>query len=1292
MLMRRSSPRRSVVERVTGSSAVALSNQGPVRVPTARVSRLVLALVVVALGCLAVVAAPSLALDTHAFSSSFAGAGAGAGQVSLAGNSGVAVNDATHDVYVADAGNARVDQFSAAGGFVRAWGWGVADGLPMLESCTLVCQAGVPGAGVGQFTTPTFVAVDNSAGPSAGDVYVGDAGTNRVLKFSASGSYISTNDGSGATAPVAGPFGPLAGVTVNGSGDLWVYDQNGNMFEFAPNASFITDWNSLRGVTPNGIDVDSAGNVYVLTGAGSVEQFTAGGTQVGAVNGDAIDPTGFALDRSSSDVYMDSGGVLVRHYDPACDAGGSCTALDTFGSGGLNGAAGLAADSSSHDVFAVDTGDGRIDRFTAVALPDAVSGQATALTASTATLNGTVNPNSTTLIDCHFSYADDAHYDASATNPYTTGQTAPCASTPTGASPVAVSADVAGLAPGTLYHFRVQAANANGPGFGSDQTFITPGPPTVDSSSVANVTSSSAELRAQLNPNSLDTTYHFQYGASTTYGQSTPESTPIGADFADHPVNSHIQGLTPNTTYHFRVVATNSLALGGATGPDHTFTTQPTSSPVVLPDNRGYELVTPADKADGYLGIPVRGGQATLGFDSAVRASVSGDKFAFPTLTPFAGAQSGAYGGWLASRGPDGWSSQALSPHQAHDGGAPITAYTPDLSKLVMLDGGGNGFAAGQDDPPLVSGEPADNQNIFLRDNFTGSYQLVNAMGSNVNSSPAFFKGTSTDLSHILFASNNFQLYQWFDGVVSLVSQVPSAPATSCGSGGPTCVTVQGDLGVGSSEPPLPPLNAVSSDGSRSFFSTLDPSLPSQLYVRDNGARTVEVSASQKTNGTGPGGTDPNAPHSARYWTATPDGSEVFFSSCDQLTNDSTASSAGDDSTCHSSPNDRSSGQDLYQYDTNTGGLVDLTVDRHGDPSGADVYGVLGASADGSYVYFVANGVLAPGASLGDCPSDQVQASGSCNLYVAHNGTATFIARVDGHDFSDWSGISTGAGGGGGFTARVTLDGRHLAFDSVRSLTGVDNRDAVTGQPDNEVFLYDAGTGRLACASCNPSGAQPTGDSSIVGSDEYSVSGGGLGNAGWDTGLLYLPRNLSDDGSRLFFESTDALVVGDVNAQQDVYEYENGRPRLISSGTSGVDSSFFDASPSGNDVFFETAAQLVSQDTDRKLDIYDARVGGGFPSTPVGVACSGDACKAPPSNLGPSVVLGSSSFAGPGNPAVAGVQPTPRPKALTRAQLLARALRVCAKKPRRQRAACRAHARKLRGAKKAGKAVRRTGK
>jgi Tol biopolymer transport system component len=327
--------------------------------------------------------------------------------------------------------------------------------------------------------------------------------------------------------------------------------------------------------------------------------------------------------------------------------------------------------------------------------------------------------------------------------------------------------------------------------------------------------------------------------------------------------------------------------------------------------------------------------------------------------------------------------------------------------------------------------------------------------------------------------------------------------------------------------------------------------------------------------------------------------------------------------------------------------LSDLTVD-HNDPGGAQFQGVLGASSDGSYVYFVADGVLAAGASPGTCATG----AGECNLYVSHSGVKKFIARLSTSDRTEWK---------AGFTPRVSADGTHLAFSSVRGLTGFDT------DGFNEVYLYDATSSQLVCASCNTTNARPIGDASLPG---YETP--------------YRPRSLSSDGSRLFFTSLDAVTPGDVNGKQDVYEYEDGQPHLVSTGTSNADSGFVDASESGDDVFIQTSEQLVGQDIDPKADIYDARVGGGFPFTPGALPCAGDACKPPPAGAATDQATGSVSFSGPGDSAV-GAPATVKPKALTRAQKLAKALKVCKRKPKRRRPACTARARKLYGPRKAVK-------
>jgi NHL repeat len=152
---------------------------------------LIVALGLAVVMVLALVAAPALAAQTHVFTGSFGEPGSGDGQLELREHSGVAVNEATHDVYVADTGNHRVVEFDPskppAEKFIRAFGADV--GGPGVNVCTAGCVAGTSGSTPGAFETPTFIAVDNSGGPSSGDVYVGDTAGNLVSINNAGASF-----------------------------------------------------------------------------------------------------------------------------------------------------------------------------------------------------------------------------------------------------------------------------------------------------------------------------------------------------------------------------------------------------------------------------------------------------------------------------------------------------------------------------------------------------------------------------------------------------------------------------------------------------------------------------------------------------------------------------------------------------------------------------------------------------------------------------------------------------------------------------------------------------------------------------------------------------------------------------------------------------------------------------------------------------------------------------------------------------------------------------------------------
>lgn len=679
-----------------------------------------------------------------------------------------------------------------------------------------------------------------------------------------------------------------------------------------------------------------------------------------------------------------------------------------------------------------------------------------------------------------------------------------------------------------------------------------------------------------------------------------------------------------------------------------------------LPDCRAYELVTPPDKDAGEPRAIVVGSlePTTLQGIEGMQASTSGDGLAWSSEYPLPGSPSIGLQ-YLSSRGPDGWSSENVIPPQSVENGvncptfAAMADYSPDLSRGVLADGygqpgsfKGEGLDCGHDEPRLVPGEPEGFQNLFLRNNDASSYQLVNVTppgapapklgaGNGFQYFPASFLGGSSDLSHVVFEEElpltaggpeGDDLYEWSNGVVHLVSVLPDGTPIA----NATLASATKDTSREEATGAFLPFNmanvrhAVSGDGSRVFFEAAG-----DLYVRENAeqpqsplgvhgectvssdACTVQVDASRAA---GPGG-------GGRFMAASEDGSKVFFEDADSagLTGDTVASS----------------GENLYEYDVRSGVLRDLT----GSAGEAKVDGVSGASEDGSYVYFVAEGALAANTTAG-----RAAVAGQPNLYVLHEGSTTFIATLDTAthehygDSCDWmSQECTAFPLAGGVTARASANGRFIGFDSDESLTGYDNagpscvpiadtREQVFGfEPGlcEEVFVYDATAGSLSCVSCDPNGATPTGPAMIHFPAAVSQDG--------EMRNTYPQRNVSD-GGQVFFETPDALVAGDTDGKRDVYEYENGAPFLISSGKSEADSYFLDASVNGSDVFIATAQRLVGSDSDGSYDIYDARAGGGFPE-PAGVApsCEGEGCRGAASSAPGFSASSSMAFSGGGS-------------------------------------------------------------
>ena len=208
--------------------------------------------------------------------------------------------------------------------------------------------------------------------------------------------------------------------------------------------------------------------------------------------------------------------------------------------------------------------------------PTAARGPASAVTQTSATLNGTVNPHGEEVTECKLEYGP--------TEPL--GFSAPCSPPPgSGTVPVAVSAAVTGLTVNTTYSFRITATSAGGTGNVLVGVFKTlPKPPIVVTGMASSVTQTSATMDATVNPEGGEVSKcEFEYGTTTSYGSSAPCSAPPGSGSSPVEVSAAVTGLAPNTTYHFRISATN--AGGTRTGPDQTLTTLPAPPPIVQPNS-----------------------------------------------------------------------------------------------------------------------------------------------------------------------------------------------------------------------------------------------------------------------------------------------------------------------------------------------------------------------------------------------------------------------------------------------------------------------------------------------------------------------------------------------------------------------------------------------------------------------------------------------------------------------------------------------------------------------------------
>jgi hypothetical protein len=814
----------------------------------------------------------------------------------------------------------------------------------------------------------------------------------------------------------------------------------------------------------------------------------------------------------------------------------------------------------------------------------------------------------------------------------------------------AVEAEATGLIPGTAYKVSLFATNFGGTATAGPESFSTAtiAPQIPSEQVVPSITE--ATLTAQINPGGV-TTYHFEYGPSASYGQSTPAAT-IPSGVNPVPVEARITGLSPVTGYHFRVVAENSAEK--VTGTDQTFTTLARSVQSglcpneinrvglsgLLPDCRAYEQVSPVNKDGNDAGAPA--GEVKYAYGAP-----DGNAVYYGTRGPQGETHRGIQQESISRRGATGWSTESALPGGSSErinavgyfanGSMPST----DLSKIVFSN-----------PTSLVPANPqgGSSTGLYLADTLTQSLEwLSEPHTANPTPAPGSIEaaafqpaGGSPDLSTVYFAAEPTLLpgedergafvasrpvnepkpwgvFEYTGGLLKAADTLPDGTLSPGGATPANTSKSQDREGVGSARGrPEEVGNQVSADGSTLYFLSPDPLAgvggTPELYVRRNGASRL-VSHSELTGRQAPSGViaAPDLLQELAHNTAAvgsdgqavygaADGSIAYFQSTDQLTADA--------------PNDNS--VKMYRYEVAAGAV-------------SYVQGVTGtivaASEDGQRFLF-ADGV-----------------------HIAVWDHGRILPIYEGPEFTDMR------------PAKATPLGSDFLFTTEAALPGFNN---APGEKMEEIYRYDVASRTTTCVSCPPAGIVPSGGAAMSSVEGTGREDGAVGGGNH----VIANRGMSEDAKRVFFDTPDPLVPRDTNGKRDVYEWsEGGGTALITSGKSEEDAFFLESSANGDDVFFTTTEGLVAGDTDGEYDVYDARVDGGFQSASEVVACSGESCQektAAPIFETP----GSVTFSEASNP-VSHTVVKPKQKPLTRVQKLAKALKACHKvKSRRARVAC----------------------
>lgn len=835
---------------------------------------------------------------------------------------------------------------------------------------------------------------------------------------------------------------------------------------------------------------------------------------------------------------------------------------------------------------------------------------------TSADLGARINPNEA---------ATTYRFEYGPTEAYGTSVPASAADVGVGAEGVLVAQAIGDLTPGTLYHYRVVATNAEGATVGSDQAFTTFAP-----ESAAGDTCSNTIIRAE------------QFSAflpdCRAYEMVSPPNK-NGGDVAADPEHT-IAAVDGNAIKYSSTTAFGDAQGAEVLGAEYISHRETGGS--------GWTThgINPPQEAPAY---GLFGPQAYVGFSPDLSKGVYFAKSPVISGHPNVEHVANLYLRTdLLTAFPGTY--QLLS-----DSVAPVLARSLwEYNQGIEFDG------ASADWSHLI-------------------FETYENLTSNAPSQPAGC-GEERELYCLP------RLYEWHDGQVTLVGILPGGTVAEAsvggggGGGGGYSTPFGGLRSVPQGE------HAISSDGSRVIFTagslTTLPEGPytrtaGDLYMRINGDETIQLNVSERTDCadhspcTGGPEPDPAGHQPVAFMRATPDDSKVLFVTREELTDDAGPT------------------MNLYMFSADAPAGKHLTLISHDEEPDAEPAGttVLGASEDLSYIYFVSKKPLLRGEPPIESYAEELYVwhAGQIRTVAIKPDMGELVGWGEG--FGQYKILHEFRVTPDGKTAVFETASPELAkaFGYDNQLTPKPGGSEARGEYVcdghvesrrycKEIYLYHYPES-LTCVSCDPSGARPVSNASMESIADF------FGGITFSPPSQTFDEPLTKDGRYVFFNTVDALVPRDTNGYTDVYEYDadTRRVALISSGTCACSSNFLDASASGSDAFFVTHQPLVKMDFDTGGDVYDARVGGGIAAQnePAPAPCEGDDCQGPAKATPGASLPASLTFSGAGNipPAGRGASPPARSRS-TGAKQRARALKACRRRAsRRARRRCEARVR-----------------